>query len=379
VAITPTLDLIVIGLGAMGSATADAAAARGLRVLGLEAHPQGHARGSSHGVTRIIRRAVEEGPHLVPLVLDALDRWHALDDAFDGTILRLGGAIRIAPTGSVLHQAFVRSATAHGLDFERLDAADVHRRFPALHVPDGYQAYFEQEAGVVRADRAVRALQTRARQRGAELRFSTPVVRWNADGDGVVVETPSGPHRAARLVITAGPWTSTLIDDLHLPLVVQRIPNVTFEPRRPDVADWLHLPALLLSDGASGLYGVPAVDGEGVKVGAAGTPTEPDAPQPPVTADEIAALRDIVDRFLPGVAGRVTSTLTCLYTTTPDGQFVIDHHPDHPQVVVASPCSGHGFKYTTAIGPLLVDLAVDGRAGLAIDRFAIHRFTGVHR
>ncbi|MBI4935769.1 MAG: N-methyl-L-tryptophan oxidase [Actinobacteria bacterium] len=367
-------DLIVIGLGAMGSATADAAARRGLRVIGLEAFEQGHRRGSSHGATRIIRRSIEEGPQYVPLVLDALARWRQLDEESDQPILHLGGAIRVAPAGSALHAAFLRSAVAHHLDFERLQPGDVHERFPALVVPDGFEALFEQDAGVVFADRAVRALQTRAVRHGASLQFDEPVSQWRADGDGVVVDTPQATYRGDRLVITAGAWTTQLLASLALPLVVQRVVNVTFQPTVPQRFDHEHLPAFLLSDGTSGVYGVPAIGGEGVKVGGSGSPTSPDETQPPASDDEVTALRSVVDRFLPGAASSDRSTLTCLYTTAPDGHFVIDHHPDHPQVVVASPCSGHGFKYTTAIGPVLVDLAVSGSASLPIDSFGISRF-----
>ena len=371
---TRRADVIVILLGAMGSATADAAARRGLRVIGLEAFEQGHRRGSSHGATRIIRRSIEEGPQYVPLVLDALSRWRQLDDESDQPILHLGGAIRVAPAGAPLHAAFLRSAVAHHLDFDRLQPDDVQERFPGLVLPDGFEALFEQEAGVVFAERAVRALQTRAVRHGASLQFDEPVLRWRPDGGGVVVDPPPATYRSDRLVITAGAWTAQLLASLDLPLVVQRVVNVTFQPTAPQRFDHEHLPAFLLSDGTSGVYGVPAIGGDGVKVGGSGTPTSPDDIQPPASDEEVGALRRVVDRFLPGAASSDRSTLTCLYTTTPDGHFVIDHHPDHAQAVVASPCSGHGFKYTTAIGPVLVDLAVGGSTSLPVDSFAISRF-----
>lgn len=358
----------------MGSATVDAAARRGIQVIGLDAFRQGHAHGSSHGPTRIIRRSIEEGPQYVPLVLDSLERWAELDAGSAEPLLALNGAIRVAPAGSGLHAAFLVSATAHHLDYERLDAAAVRRQFPGLSVPDGYEALFEQGAGVVFASRAVRALQERAVRHGATLWFDEPVLSWQPDGEGVAVTTPSGTLRASRLVLTAGAWTVRLAAELDLPLVAHRVVNVTFTPLEPALFGADRLPAFLVTDGVDGVYGTPAIEGDGVKVGASGTPTDPDHVDRVVAPGEVERLRTWIDRFLPLASGPVQSELTCLYTVAPDGHFVIDRHPEHPQVVVAAPCSGHGFKYTTAIGPLLTDLALDGRTHHSIDAFAIERF-----
>ena len=370
-------DLVVIGLGAMGSATADAAARLGHTVIGLEAFAQGHSRGSSHGPTRMLRRSVEEGPQYVPLILDALPRWAELNDDARSPVTDLRGAIRIAPTGSPLHASFVASAVAFGLEYDQLTAREVNVQFPAFSVPEGYSAMFEHEAGVLYADRTVRALQDRASRHGASLHFDEPVVSWESDGDTVVVRTANATYHAARLVITGGAWTTALAADLGLPLVPTRVVNVSFEPleRRPFEVD--RLPAFIVSDGNEGVYGIPAVDGQGVKVGGGGTPVDPDDVDRVVSDEEIAHLRGFVDRFLPAASGPVSSVLTCLYTVAPDGHFVIDRHPDHDNVVIASPCSGHGFKYTTAIGPLLAELAFTGRTTLPIDSFSIGRFAPI--
>lgn len=152
--------------------------------------------------------------------------------------------------------------------------------------------------------------------------------------------------------------------------------NVSFTPRTPEPFTADRLPAFIVSDGVDGIYGVPAIAGEGLKVGGGSTPTDPDHVDRTVGDDEVARLRSWVDRFLPEASGPVAARLTCLYTAAPDGHFVIDRHPEHPQMVVASPCSGHGFKYTTAIGPLLVDLALTGTTAISIDTFSISRFAG---
>ena len=372
---TPTrADLLVIGLGAMGSATVDAASARGVSVIGLDAFEQGHRNGSSHGPTRILRRSVEEGPQYVPLVLDALPRWRQLGDDAGAPVFVANGAIRVAPRGSALHRAFLTTAEQCRLDHEHLDAAALRREFPAFDVPDDFEAMYEREAGTLFAERAVRALQDRAGHAGATLRFGARVQSWAPDGDGVAVHTSDATYRAARLVITAGAWVTQLVSDLGLPLVAERVVNVTFTPLDRALVTADRLPAFLIDDDDDAVYGIAAIDGLGVKFGAAGTRTDPDHVDRVVTENEVGRLRRFADRFLPAASGPVETTLTCLYTVAPDGHFVIDRHPAHPQIVIASPCSGHGFKYTTAIGPLLVDLALTGRTQIPIDAFSIDRF-----
>lgn len=368
-------DVIVVGLGIMGSATVDALARRGHSVIGLERHPQGHVLGSSHGPTRIIRRSIEEGPGYVPIVLDAFERWHELQEDAGRTILELDGVMRIAPIGSPLLAAFRASAAAWNLPHDVLDRAAVMERFPGFAVPDGYEGMFEQGAGIIHAAVALRSLQDRARRAGAALHFDERVLAWTAGGAGVTVTTPAGCHEATALVLTAGAWTGALLASLALPLVPHRVVNVSFQPLVPELFDAGRFPAFILADDQALFYGVPAVPGEGVKVGGGGTPTDPDRVDRDVTAREVATLRGADERFIPNASGPVASTLTCLYTVTPDGHFLIDRHPEHANVVIASPCSGHGFKFASAIGPLLADLATGGTtrhdiAGFGIDRFA---------
>ena len=368
-------DVIVVGLGVMGSATVDALARQGRSVIGIERHPQGHALGSSHGATRIIRRSIEEGPAYVPIVLDAFERWHDLQDDANRPIIELSGVIRIAPVGSVLHAAFRTSAETWGLPYETLDRASIVERFPGFAVPDGYEGVFEADAGFVHAAAAVRAFQDRAERNGARLHFEEPMLTWSADQRGVTVTTPAGSLAAGSLVVTVGAWTAPLLAPLALPLVPHRVVNASFVPLTPELFDPAHLPAFIVADDENLFYGLPSVPGEGVKVGAGGAPTDPDHVDRLVSEQEVAALREALDRFLPEASGPLASTTTCLYNVAPDGHFLIDRHPEHANVVIASPCSGHGFKFAAAIGPLLADLATLGTARFVIDTFRLERFT----
>jgi sarcosine oxidase len=369
-----TADVIVVGLGVMGSATVDALARRGHSVVGIERHGHGHAFGSSHGPTRIIRRSIEEGPGYVPIVLDAFEHWQELQEDAGRPIIELNGVIRIAPVGSPLHHAFRASASAWDLPYETLDAATVMERFPGFAVREDYEGSFEQGAGIIHASAAVQALQERARRAGAGLHFGEPVLTWTADDAGVTVTTPAGSVAAAALVFTAGAWTGALLEALALPLVPHRVVNVSFVPLVPKLFDRDRFPAFILADDNTLFYGVPTVPGEGLKVGGGGAPTDPDRVERAVTEQEVAALRGAVDRFVPKASGPVASTLTCLYTVAPDGNFVIDRHPEHGNVVIASPCSGHGFKFASAIGPLLADLATVGTTRFDLHTFRLDRF-----
>lgn len=369
----------------MGSAVVDELAGRGVRVIGLEAFAAGHANGSSHGATRIVRRIVEEAPFYVPLAIDAIDRWDALTADTGTELLVRSGVLRVAPPGSELLTMFRASADAHGLAYDTLDPAGVAARFPAFSVPDGYTAVFEADAGFVYAARAVATLQARAARRGAQLHFGEPVLEWQAGDGHVAVTTPAGVYEAERLVITAGAWTGRLAEQLALPLVAHRIANVSFEPADRDLHGPDRMPAFLIDDGGAddvpgtpalrgGMYGVPAVPGEGLKVGTSGAPTDPDHVDRVVSEAEIERLRAWVGEFIPGGVGPVASTLTCLYTKTPDEHFLIDRHPEYGNVVLASPCSGHGFKYTPAIGAVLADLATDVTPAHDLSPFALSRF-----
>lgn len=378
-------DVIVVGLGAMGSATADDLAGRGLRVLGLDAFSRGHANGSSHGPTRIIRRIVEEAPFYVPLATDAIERWDALTADTGTELFVRNGVLRVAKPGSDLLAMFRASADAHGLPYDPLTPAEIAARFPAFTIPDGYAGVFEPDAGFVYAARAVATLQDRAERRGATLRFDEPVLEWQSGHGRVAVTTPGGVYEAEQLVVTAGAWTGRLAAELQLPLVANRVVNVSFEPADRDLHGPQRMPAFLIDDGAAddvpgtpalrgGMYGIPAVPGEGLKVGTAGTPTDPDHVDRAIGADEIERLRAWVTEFIPGGVGPIASTITCLYTKTPDEHFLIDRHPEYGNVVLASPCSGHGFKYTPAIGALLADLATGATPSHDLSPFTLHRF-----
>ena len=373
-------DVVIAGLGAMGSAAAYHLAQRGRRVLGLDRFAPPHVHGSSHGETRIIREAYFEHPLYVPLVQRAYTLWSDLEARTGATLLTPTGGLMLGPAGGVLVQGALRSAREHRLAHEQLDAREVARRFPAFHPAEGMEGVWEPRAGMLAPEACVEAHLRLARAHGATLRLDEPLRSWRADGEGVEVETARGRERAACLVLAAGAWTCALVPELALPLTGQRQVLHWFAPRaRPERFDRTRFPIFILEhEPGRFFYGFPLVGGEvKVAIHGEGEPAEADVARTPPRNEERDQMRALLDRWLPDAAGDHRRAVTCLYTNTPDDDFVIDRHPHHPQVVIASPCSGHGFKFASAIGEALADLADGASPRTDLSPFRIARFAGL--
>jgi sarcosine oxidase len=369
-------EAIVVGLGGMGSAAAYHLARRGLRVAGLDAYERGHAQGSSHGRSRIIREAYYEASEYVPLVQRAYALWRELEAEADRPLLRITGGLNVGTPDGELVQGALASARRHGLSHEYLSAAEVARRFPAFRLGDDLAAVFEPNAGVLEPEGCVAAHLDLAARHGALLRHGEPVRAWAADGAGVRVETEGGVYRAERLVLAPGPWAGELLGELRLPLSVQRVVNAHFEPADRERFGPDRCPVYLWLVPEGQYYGFPALPGQGVKFGRHDVDDgcTPRTIRREVTPEEVEALRVVLDRYMPGAGGALKWTLTCMYTNTPDRHFVIDRHPRHGQVVYGCGFSGHGFKFASAVGEVLADLAMGQAPCCAIDFLAARRF-----
>ena len=355
-------DVIVIGLGGMGSAAAAHLAGRGQRVLGLERFAPAHDRGSSHGGSRIIRQSYFEDPAYVPLLRRAYELWNELDP----DLMTLTGGLYLGRPESTTVAGSLRAAREWDLPHEVLDAAEIRRRFPTFSPADDELALYETAAGFVRPERTVAAHLERAARHGAELRFAEPALSWSASDAGVTVTTATGTSSAGRLVICPGAWAPELLADLGVRLTVERQVMYWFQPSGgvgPFTPDrhpvYIHEDA----DGTQ-VYGFPAIDGPdgGAKIAffRRGTETTPEALDRVVHDDEVAAMAAHVGQLLPTLPGGYLAGVPCMYTTTPDEHFVIATHPAHERVTVACGFSGHGFKFVPVVGEILADLAVDG-------------------
>ncbi|MCS6852053.1 MAG: N-methyl-L-tryptophan oxidase [Gemmataceae bacterium] len=377
--LSKTYDMIVLGLGAMGGATAFELARRGHSVLGLEQYALGHDRGSSHGQTRIIRRAYFEGPEYVPLLHRAYERWYELEQRTGRHLFTVCGCLSIGPPDGTLLAGIRRAAAAHHLDVEPLSPAELRQRYPPFQFADTFHAVYEPHAGFLLAEECVRAHLDEACRLGADLRADEPVVSWEPVGLGVVVRTARGSYAASRLIITAGSWTGALLRDLSLPLTVRRKVVFWFSP--PDPRPFLRhrFPVYLCETSQGFYYGFPALDPGGVKVArhdGGDLVPDPSALSRVVQPEEARDCLEFLERHLPAAVGPRSRASVCLYTMTPDAHFVLDQHPECPAVVLGAGFSGHGFKFASVVGEILADLAEIGHSRQAIGMFRLTRRWG---
>lgn len=353
-------EAIVVGCGGVGSAALYHLARRGVRVVGLDQHPPGHALGSSHGQTRIIRLAYFEHPDYVPLLRRAYALWEDLSEQAAQPLFVRTGLVQAGPADGDVITGVLRSAAEHGLAVERLEPTDAAARFPGHAFDDGELAVYERDAGYLLVEDCVRAHLRLAEAAGAEVRTGVTVegLAPTADG-GVAVRTADGTMTADRVVVTAGAWAARLLADVGMSLRVLR-KHVYWYAADPGWDATAGAPAFLHERPGGVFYGIPSVDGRGVKVAEhsggdlVADPDAVDRADDPVARERVAAF---VRGRLRGVGPATTAHEVCLYTMSPDGHFVVDRHPGVPGVVFAAGLSGHGFKFTAVLGEVLADLA----------------------
>jgi sarcosine oxidase len=368
-------DAIVIGLGAMGSAASYQLAKRGAKVLGIDRYAPPHSLGSTHGESRITRVACGEGLEYTPLALRSNVLWREIEREAGVNLLTQNGFVSIAGkkraskagTAEFL-EVTIAAAKAAGIDYEILDGREFRKRFPAFNVKDEDTIYSDRVGGFLKPEACVEAQLRLARQMGAEIHLNERALSFDETGDGVRVRTSAGEYSAKTLLVCAGPWLSELIEPKLMPgLKVTRqivcwfrvkdsARLEDFQPDRFPPFVW-QVPAEQIS------YGFPALGGraDGVKISTEqyDVAVDPDDMERMVSAAEQAALyEEYVEPYFPGLDRVCVRSAVCLYTSVPDSRFVIDRHPDHRQVIVASPCSGHGFKHSAAIGEALAQMAL---------------------
>ncbi len=369
-------DAIVVGLGGAGSSAAYHLAGLGSKVLGLERFGINHGHGSSHGKTRIYRTTYFEGTAYVPLTLRAQELWRELErESGTPIIRRTGGLLLGRPDGEVITGA-LRSAQRYGLAHELLSSSELRRRFPMFRPAEEEVALWDPESGTLFAENCVRAHVVGAIERGAELHYGEKVEGWAAESGAVTVRTSSREYRARSLVLTAGSWTASLVPELALPLEIQRQFVFWFPPSDPALVRPDRMPVFIWDHGSIGqTYGLPDF-GDGVKIGTRGGTVVPGPDQVDRVLRETDALpaREFAARSLAGVVPRERESISCLYTNSPDRDFLIGAHPRYPAVVVVSACSGHGFKFTSVVGEVAARLARHEPTGFDLSSFDPARF-----
>ena len=392
--ISNKFDTIVCGLGAMGSAAVYQLAKRGNKVLGLDRFSPPHGNGSSHGESRIIRQAIGEGEEYVPLVLRSYELWREIEKAAGKELLTITGGLTLESQNSegVLHgrpdflDQAIRCAEKFHIRHEILETADIRKRYPQFAVTDE-RAYFEYETGFLRPELCIEAQLNLAQKHGAGVQTEETVVSVGSRADsGVMVETSRGAYSAETVIITAGPWIARFLPPAyaHLFKVSRQVMywfdirencRSTFAPPGFPIFIWI-----FAKGGEFGFYGFSTLDGKTIKIATEQFTaiTNPDHVQRAVSMEEEQSMyKDYVQGRLPGISDRCKAAASCLYTTTPDSNFVIDVHPDNDRILIASPCSGHGFKHSAAIGEALADQVIDGKSRIDISSFSMKRFKDV--
>lgn len=380
----------MLGLGAMGSATTYQLAKSGSTVLGIDQFSPPHTQGSTHGDTRVTRLAIGEGEQYTPLALRSHELWREIEKEMGRSLLTTNGGLIISSGAktTINHEEnffenTIAAAEKYNIAHEILNAEQIRKRFPQFNVQDNEVGYFEPGAGYVRPEECVKAQLELAKKYGADIKNGEKVLGFRSDGNGVSVSTTKGEYSAEKLIITAGPWLPALLGEKYARYfkVSRQVlywfdikdPHVSFLPEHCPVFIWE------LQGNKQGLYGFPAINGSegGVKIATEQyeTTTTPNAVDRTVSAEETEAMyKNFIAPYFPSLSSKCVRAVSCLYTVTPDSGFIIDFHPEMENVIVASPCSGHGFKHSAAIGESLSQLVTKGKSAIDLSPFEFQRF-----
>ena len=369
---------IVVGVGAVGSAVLWQLARRGIPALGIERFEPGHANGSSHGETRVIRTAYHEHPAYVPLLQRAHALWRELQSAAGERLYWETGVLEIGPPDGEVVPGVLESARAHGLSVQELGADEVERRFPGFSVPAGSVGVFERQGGVLSVERCVEVQARLAQQGGAELWSNTEVESWRVEAGRVVLETSRGRVTSERLVLAVGPWAPAHLASLGVEMRVLRKPLLWHRSEPGAYSPERGSPVFLYERRDGVFYGFPALEDGVVKVAehsGGAVVADPLRLKRTMGPEDAAPVASFLSECLPQVDPQaVVRSAVCMYTMSPDGHFLVGEHPGLPQVAFAAALSGHGFKFTSALGEVLAEWASGGRPRHSIDVFSPSRF-----
>lgn len=371
-------DVTIVGLGGMGSAILAHCARRGASVLGLEQLARGHDLGSSHGKSRMIRKAYFEDPSYVPLLLRAYDLWRELEQRTGAELLRITGLLMVGHEAAEVITGAQHAAHEHNLPLESLTTRQIRARYPMLRVQDDEIGVFEPDGGVLDPEKSVAAHLHDASAAGAELRFETPMENWKATDDGFVIRLADGATVESRaLVLSLGPWFKQALGKLGIETHIQRNIQAWFAPATNEYAGGRFPPFLLDRQGLPApLYGFPDF-GDGVKAAfhAHGDLTEIAQFEREIDPErDIAPIVRAMEEWMPGAARSLRAARPCPYTLTPDHHFVVDRHPEHPRLILCGGFSGHGFKFAPVMGEICADLALAGDSRHEIGFLSLRRF-----
>ncbi len=369
------VSVLVLGGGTMGTAAAWALAKRGVEAIVLEQFDHVHTFGSHGGQTRIFRHAYSEGADYVPLMRKADDLWCALGDELGLDIVHRVGILEMDSPGGTHSQHAHAAARKHGIPYEWLTAEEIRKRWPVFTPPDGWEGGFSDRAGFLDVEPALRGMKALAQRGPVRFETNSHVSEMRSDGSGFLVTTHNRTYAAENVIVAAGPWSASVLQELNLPLTVVRKVLFWMDVEEPELYRPEVFPVFAADTGSSEIYGFPIHGLPGMKIAnhRGGEETTPESVNRDWVPEEASEIHACTRTILQGVSERVVSAAVCLYTRTPDEHFIIDRHPGHSNMVVAAGFSGHGFKFATVVGEHLADLALD-QAVKPYDLFRVDRF-----
>ncbi len=381
-------DVIVLGVGSMGSSTCYHLAKQGVKVLGLEQFDIPHEFGSHAGQTRLIRKAYFEHPDYVPLLERAYQNWKKLEDITGTHLYFKTGLLYFGKPGHELMKGIHTSADKYNIELDILSGKHMDQKYPQLNIPDDYEKLLEPDAGFLTPEKAVLLYSEQALKHGAVIKTNVKVLNWSKTPEGIKVETSAGDYFSKKIIITAGPWAGKMIPGLAPTLQVTRQIVAWVIPKNPSLFEFDKFPCwMIIDDAKPGIfYGFPVLPADkfdgpiGFKLAHhyPGVVTDPDNVNREPTADEEANLVEMLNRFFPDGYKNTLVMKTCLYTNTPDENFILDFLPDYEKdVIVAAGFSGHGFKFASVVGEIMSDLAIKGHSSLPIEFLNAKRFANI--
>lgn len=347
-----------------------------MRVLGVDRFEPPHDQGSSHGQTRIIRQAYFEHPDYTPLLLESYRLWAELQSHAEGQLYHEVGVLQVGSAEGQVVPGVLRAAELHGLEVDKLNAAEIQQRWPGLRIPNEMVGVFERRAGYLMVEECIKTHVRAAQKVGAELRCPAEVQGWEV-GDSIEVRTNVGVFSTDRLIVAAGAWAGQLLSDLGVPLEVHRKSLFWYEVEGEHYSAANNFPTFFFELPEGMFYGFSQLDGRGVKLAehtggmSVADPLQLDRS---LHRDEQLRIESFLQQHLPQVTLRNTDHAACMYKMTPDEHFIVDRHPACPGVVFAAGLSGHGFKFTSVLGKALAELSLDGTTDLPIDFLSLNRF-----
>lgn len=373
---TNSYDIVVAGAGAVGSAAAYHLSKTGKRILVIDRYTPPHNSGSSHGQSRIIREAYFEGPVYVPLVQQAYQLWYQLERESNKKLLLKTGGLMLGMPESTVVKGAVFSALEHHLPYEYLDSSEIKERFLGFNTPPDTVGVYEKNAGILFPEECIRTNLELAKNSNTSFHFNETITGITGRKDSVEITTTKGGYIAAKVIISAGAWLNELLPDLQLPLTVARQPLFWFRCGERDANKYLpeNFPVYIWQCEKNKIfYGFPDL-GDGIKIAIhhGGKKTSASAIDRQVQEEEINEMRMLIKDYL-GVKASYNYSAVCMYTNTPDENFIIDYHPSNRNIIIASPCSGHGFKFSSVVGKLLCDMSMERPLSFDISVFNIAR------